>query len=254
MLDDNVVLFPSVSIRCEKSIIAGGKTSSHFGIVIYYWFWSFVIADISAALQLWKNLACNILALQEDPHIHTKFSKVHNIWFYSKPTLVRCYELSFPFNCTIWLTIRYDRLPRGLACMACTGVSSRTGYDVFRLYYDPFYSTMTRSAPLWHTVRPPTVPWHHKPLVGYKVAPLWGYVSRVFFVHSTAIRTILLLISILSLLPKDQTLKRVTKQLRSHLTLLNTSHPDKTLSPYDLASSPRIAQSASQETSYQMTL
>ncbi len=37
--------------------------------------------------------------------------------------------------------IRYHRLPRGLACTACTGVSSRTGYDVLR-------STMTRSTPL----------------------------------------------------------------------------------------------------------
>src|SRR6266478_8936105 len=35
------------------------------------------------------------------------------------------------------------------------------------------------------------------------------------------------LFSILSLLPKDQTLKRVTKQSRSHLALLNTSHQTK---------------------------
>src|SRR6266403_22793 len=36
MLDDNVVLFSSVSIRCEKSVIAGGKTSLCFSVVIYY--------------------------------------------------------------------------------------------------------------------------------------------------------------------------------------------------------------------------
>src|SRR6266403_870344 len=55
------------------------------------------------------------------------------------------------------------------------------------------------------------------------------------------------LISILYFLPKDQTLKRVTRQLRNHLMLLNTSHTNRqTLSPYDLVSSPRITQSASQ--------
>src|SRR6266446_2634869 len=37
------------------------------------------------------------------------------------------------------------------------------------------------------------------------------------------------LFSILSFLPKDQTLKRVTKHARSRLVLPNTSHPDRRL-------------------------
>src|SRR6266403_653569 len=46
------------------------------------------------------------------------------------------------------------------------------------------------------------------------------------------------LFSTLFLLPKDQTLKRVTKHPRSRLVLLNTSHPDEQiLSPHDLVSS-----------------
>src|SRR6266478_2420501 len=52
------------------------------------------------------------------------------------------------------------------------------------------------------------------------------------------------LFSILYLLPKDQTLKRVIKQLRSHLALLNTSHKDKQPNTKSVRLSviPRIAQ------------
>ncbi len=42
-----------------------------------------------------------------------------------------CYEL-FSF---LYCTIRHNRLPRGLACTACTGVSSRTSLCY---YYDAF--------------------------------------------------------------------------------------------------------------------
>src|SRR6266446_6193183 len=76
-------------------------------------------------------------------------------------------------------------------------------------------------------------------LVGYKATLLRGMSPECssFIVlqsdpHSP-------LSSILYLLPKDQTLKRVTKQPRSHLALPNTSHEinDQTLSPHDLVSS-----------------
>src|SRR6266404_3610012 len=51
------------------------------------------------------------------------------------------------------------------------------------------------------------------------------------------------LFSILYFLLKDQTLKRTTRQLGSHPALLNTSHTNRQrFSPYDSASSPRIAQ------------
>src|SRR6266403_1297806 len=52
------------------------------------------------------------------------------------------------------------------------------------------------------------------------------------------------LFSTLYLLPKDQTLKRATKQPRSHLVLPNTSHPDKRPNTKStrLSVIPRIAQ------------
>src|SRR6266436_6688667 len=65
-------------------------------------------------------------------------------------------------------------------------------------------------------------------LVGYKATLLRGMSSRVFFVHRTVTYRTSPLISIIYLLPKDQTLKRVIKQLRSRLTLPNTSHPEQT--------------------------
>ncbi len=51
---------------------------------------------------------------------------------------LECYGL-FPFS-SLYDTIRHNWLLRGLACMTCTRVSSRTGLS---------NSTMTRSAPLW---------------------------------------------------------------------------------------------------------
>ncbi len=47
--------------------------------------------------------------------------------------------------------------------------------------------------------------------VAYKVIPLQGYVSRVFFVHCTAIEPSSPLTSTLYFLPKDQTLKQANK-------------------------------------------
>src|SRR6266446_8619903 len=81
-------------------------------------------------------------------------------------------------------------------------------------------------------------------LVGYKAMLLRGMsLECSFFVvlqsdpHSP-------LSSILYLLPKDQTLKRVIKQPRNRLALLNTSHPDKRPNTKSIRLSviPRIAQ------------
>ena len=85
--------------------------------------------------------------------------------------------------------------------MACTGVSSRTGYDAFcstMTYREITYCTMTSQFP-----------------VGYKATPLQGYVSRVFFIHSTVIRTVFSSLLYPLPLPKDQTLKHTTTQLES---------------------------------------
>src|SRR6266403_1226807 len=61
-----------------------------------------------------------------------------------------CYKLFSFFYCMI----RPNQLPRGLACMACTGVSSRTGSATamtrplhYVLHYDLPRSTMTCSVP-----------------------------------------------------------------------------------------------------------
>src|SRR6266446_9558550 len=53
---------------------------------------------------------------------------------------------------SLYCTIRHNQLPRGLACMACTGVSSRTSSTItmtylfhYVLHYDLLRSTMTHS-------------------------------------------------------------------------------------------------------------
>ncbi len=122
--------------------------------------------------------------------------------------------------------------------------------DYDNLLHLPSHSTMTCSTPLWrpslhHTYdsRPTTILWRRDLLVGYKETILRGMSSECSLFTVLQSEPPSPLISILYFLPKDQTLERVIRQLRSHLTLLNTSHTKQTtLSPYDLVSSLRIAQ------------
>ncbi len=87
--------------------------------------------------------------------------------------------------------------------------------------------------------------------IAYKATPLREYVSRVFLVHCTAIQLSSPLASTLYLLPKDQTLKgkslKATKE--SPYIAEHFSHNQTTLSPYDLVSSPRIAQAPHEDLS-----
>ncbi len=143
------------------------------------------------------------------------------------------------------------RPPVGLACTTCTGISSRTRL-LWRLtiIYDGPYSTMTHRSSSWriafcHTYdsRPFTVRWCRDLPVGYKEALLRGMSSEcsLFIVLQSDPSSPL--ISILYFLPKDQTLKQVTKQRKgSPYVAEHFSHDQTMLSSYDLASSPRIAQ------------
>src|SRR6266478_310907 len=142
-----------------------------------------------------------------------------------------CVTNSFLFF--LYCTIRYDRLPRGLACMACTGVSSRTGYDAF-------HSTMTCPAPI--TYCDDYLSYHDiiSPSVGYKATTLQGNVSRVFLVHSSTIASSPSHLYPLPL-PKDQTLKHVA-QLGDPSLSCRTLLTRPTLSPHDSVSSLRIAE------------
>ncbi len=125
---------------------------------------------------------------------------------------------------------------------------SRTGpsLKLFSYNYDASRSTMTHHPyydELQFVIQRPrldTIRWCQSWLVRYKAMLLRGmslecssFVVLQSDPHSP-------LFSILFFLPKDQTLKRVTKHTRSRLALLNTSQTEqttKTLGPHGLVSS-----------------
>ncbi len=118
-----------------------------------------------------------------------------------------CYDL---FSSFLLRTVTDNQLPVGLACMTCTGVSSRTGCMTTD---SSSRSTMTCSAPLWrpslrHTydLRPATILWHHDLLVGYKETVLRGMSSECSWFADLYNRIIILpLTSTISLRLKGST-------------------------------------------------
>ncbi len=117
----------------------------------------------------------------------------------------------------------YD-LDRGKSRTGLSLNSFYCNYDVPRstLTYQPHYNKpqfVIDKRPELDTVR-----WRQDWLVGYKVTLLRGMSSECSFFAELQSDPHSPLSSILFLLPKDQTLKRVTKHPRSHLALLDTSH------------------------------
>ncbi len=144
----------------------------------------------------WRPIQTNSNVLQAHKFSsHFSDDDEHHLLYWSGSRVALSVTNSFLSVCTI----RHDWHLGSLACTACTGVSSRTSL----LHYDLLRSTMTCSAPLWliplhydssHSTTN-FLPYHDIMTcsIGYKVTPLQGYVSRVFFIHSTTIWTILFL-------------------------------------------------------------
>ncbi len=149
-----------------------------------------------------------------------------------------------------WLVLHRHLV--GLACTTWTGVSSRTG-PLWRPYYtyDASRSTLTylpHYDALWSVIgdlRLDTVPWRQGWPVGYKATLLRGMsleCSSFIVLQSDPHSP---LFSTLYLLPKDQTLKQVIKQLREPPCVAeHFSLKDKQLNTKSawLSVIPRIAQ------------
>ncbi len=164
-----------------------------------------------------------------------------------------CYDLFSSFLRTIMDT----RLPVGLACTTCTGVSSRTGCMTTDLLFIPLWRAQTYSSLHYDTLHPTMTSLTSSYLrletryyimtswllVGYKATVLRGMSSEcsLFIVLQSDLSSPL--VSTLYFLPKDQTLKRVIKQRKGPPYVAeHFSHSQTTLSPHGLVSSLRIAQ------------